>query len=237
MSAKKKSKTTGRKKADATSTESTSRTTRTRRTRPKQTRPATPRQTEILTFVRDYQHRHGYSPTYDEIADTLGISKVTVFEHLSTLEEKGLLRREKHKARSLLLADHLELPDERPGCIPLEGRIAAGAPIEAVENREVLDLDSMFDSPHGVYALEVRGDSMIDDHIDEGDFVVIENRKTPSNGEMVVAYLEDGEVTLKRFYREKNHVRLQPSNPRYEPIFVENIEIQGVVIGVIRRVN
>lgn len=213
------------------------RTGRPRTRKPKETRPATPRQTEILTYVRDYQYKHGYSPTYDEIADELGISKVTVFEHLSTLEEKGLLRREKHKARSLLLADHLQLPDERPGCIPLEGRIAAGAPIEAVENREILDLDSMFVSPHGVYALEVKGDSMIDDHIDEGDYVVIENRKTPYNGEMVVAYLDDGEVTLKRYYREKNRVRLQPSNPNYEPIFVTNIDVQGVVIGVVRRVR
>ena len=216
---------------------STGRIGRPRTRKPKETRPATPRQTEILTFVRDYQYKHGYSPTYDEIAEQLGISKVTVFEHLSTLVEKGLLRREKHKARSLLLADHLELPDERPGCIPLEGRIAAGAPIEAVANREILDLDSMFTSSHGVYALEVKGDSMIDDHISEGDFVIVESRKTPYNGEMVVAYLDDGEVTLKRYFREKNRVRLQPSNPKYEPIYVTEIDVQGIVIGVVRRLR
>ncbi len=205
---------------------------------PKATKPATPRQAEILTFIRDYQHKNGYSPTYDEIAEQFGISKVTVFEHLTILEERGLLRREKHKARSLLLADHLELPDERPSCLPLEGRIAAGRPIEAVQDREVLDLETIFQSPHGVYCLQVVGDSMIDDHIEDGDFVVVENRKSPSNGEMVVARLpEDDEVTLKRFYREKNRVRLQPANPAYEPIFVSNVQIQGVVIGVIRRVQ
>lgn len=205
---------------------------------PRATRPATPRQAEILTFIRDYQHKNGYSPTYDEIAEQFGISKVTVFEHLTILEERGLLRREKHKARSLLLADHLELPDERPSCLPLAGRIAAGRPIEAVQDREVIDLESIFESPHGVYCLQVVGDSMIDDHIEDGDFVVVENRKTPSNGEMVVARLpEDDEVTLKRFYREKNRIRLQPANKAYEPIFATNVQIQGVVIGVIRRVE
>ena len=215
--------------------------TSTRKSRPRgprTTRPATPRQTEILTFVRDYTHKHGYSPTYDEIAEQFGISKVTVFEHLTVLEGRGLIRREKHKARSLLLADHLELPDERPSCIRLLGRIAAGAPIEAVQDREVLDLESVFTSPHAVYALQVRGDSMIDDHIDDGDFVVVEDRKSVSNGEMVVARLpENDEVTLKRFYREKGRVRLQPANDKYEPIYTTNVDVQGVVIGVVRRVN
>ncbi len=202
------------------------------------TRPATPRQAEILTFIRDYTHKNGYSPTYDEIADQFGISKVTVFEHLTILEERGLISREKHKARSLHLSSHLELPDERPSCVRLLGRIAAGNPIEAVQDREVLDLEQIFTSPHGVYALQVRGDSMIDDHIEDGDFVVVEDRKNVYNGEMVVARLpEDDEVTLKRFFREKGRIRLQPANEKYEPIFVDNVEIQGVVIGVVRRVN
>ena len=212
-----------------------------RRARPRTrrpTRPATPRQTEILIFVRDYQHKHGYSPTYDEIAGQFDISKVTVFEHLSTLEEKGLLRREKHKARSLHLAPHLELPDERPSCLPLVGRIAAGAPIEAVADREVVDLEQIFSAANEVYVLQVDGDSMIDDQIADGDYVVVEKRTTPYNGETVVAYLEDeNEVTLKRFFREKGRIRLQPANPKYEPIFVDNVDIQGIVIGVIRRLR
>jgi repressor LexA len=203
----------------------------------RQTRPATPRQTEILTFVRNFTHKHGYSPTYDEIAEEFGISKVTVFEHLTTLEERGLLHREKHKARSLHLADHLQLPDERPTCLPLMGRVAAGAPIEAIANHEVLDLEDLFSSDNGLYVLQVNGDSMIDDQIADGDYVVVEKRNTPLNGEMVVAYLEDGEVTLKRFYREKNRIRLQPANPKYKPIFVRSLDIQGVVVGVIRKLN
>ena len=215
---------------------STSRTPVRRASRaPKPTRPATPRQAEILTFIRDYQHRHGYSPTYDEIAAQFDISKVTVFEHLTILEERGLLKREKHKARSLLLADHLELPDERPSCIPLEGRIAAGRPIEAVQNREVVDLESIFESPHGVYCLQVTGDSMIDEHICDGDMVVYEKRSNPRNGETVVALIDKDEATLKKFYREKNRIRLQPANTKYKPIYVQDVEIQGVVIGVMRR--
>jgi len=208
---------------------------KTRRAVDRPTRPATPRQAAILTFVRDYQHRNGYSPTYEEIAAEFGITKVTVFEHLTSLEERGLLSRDKHKARSLILAEHLELPDERPTCLRLAGRIAAGAPIEAVEDREVVDLESIFISRHGTYVLQVRGDSMIGDQIADGDFVVCDRRTQPNNGEMVVALLDTGEATLKRFYRERNRIRLQPSNPAYEPIFVTNPEIQGVAIGIIRR--
>jgi len=205
------------------------------RRRPKSTRPATPRQTQILTFVRDYTHKNGYSPTYDEIAAEFGISKVTVFEHLTILEEQGLISRDRHKARSLQLADHLELPDEKPSCIRLLGRIAAGSPIEAIEDGQRLDLEQIFHSNHETYALEVRGDSMIEDHISDGDYVVVENRTTPYNGETVVALLDNGEATLKRFYREKSRIRLQPANAKYQPIFTTNPRIQGVVIGVIRR--
>jgi len=213
----------------------TNRTAARRQTRPN--RPATPRQAEILTYVRDYTHKNGYSPTYDEIAARFGISKVTVFEHLTTLEERGLVHREKHKARSLRLASHLQLPDDRPTCLPLVGRIAAGAPIEAIEDREIIDLESLFSSEHGLFVLEVKGDSMIDDHIAEGDLVVAERRTTPANGEMVVALVEGSEATLKRFYREKGRIRLQPANPSYKPIYATNVQIQGVVIGVIRRVR
>jgi len=199
------------------------------------TRPATPRQTEILTFVRDYIHKNGYSPTYDEIAEEFDITKVTVFEHLSVLEERGLVYRQKHKARSLELASHLELPDQRPGRLRLIGRIAAGSPIEAIEDPEVVDLEELFASREGTYLLEVKGDSMIDDHIAEGDYVVVERRSNPVNGETVVALLDNGEATLKRFYRERNRIRLQPSNPRYAPLYTDSAKIQGVVIGVIRR--
>lgn len=203
--------------------------------KPKATHPATPRQRQIVTFIRDYTHKNGYSPTYDEIAAEFDISKVTVFEHLTKLEDLGLLSKDPHKARSLVLADHVELPDERPSCIRLLGRIAAGRPIEAIEDSRVVDLESMFHSTHPTYALEVRGDSMIDDHIADGDYVIVENRPNPYNGDIVVALVENGEATLKRFYREKSRIRLQPANPKYHPIYTTNPHIQGVVIGVIRR--
>lgn len=199
------------------------------------TRPATPRQAAILMFIRDYTYRRGYSPTYEEIAGQFGITKVTVFEHLTALEERGLVHRDKHKARSLELAKHLELADERPSCLPLVGRIAAGAPIEAIENREAIDLENLFARNQGTFVLEVKGDSMIDDQIADGDFVVVERRENPRNGETVVALLDDGDATLKRFYRESGRIRLQPANPEYEPIFVDSVKIQGVVIGVIRK--
>jgi repressor LexA len=205
------------------------------RGRKRQTRPATPRQTAILTFVRDYTHKNGYSPTYDEIADHFGISKVTVFEHLTILEGRGLLYRQKHKARSLELADHLELPDQRPSCLRLVGRIAAGSPIEAIEDPEVIDLEELFSGSRGTYVLEVRGDSMIEDHIADGDYVVVEPRNTPVNGETVVALLDSGEATLKRFYRERGRIRLQPANASYPPIYTDSAQIQGVVVGVIRK--
>jgi repressor LexA len=223
-----------------TSKKQKAKASRTRRAAPTRgrrtiTRPATPRQAEILTFVRDYIHKNGYSPTYDEIAERFDITKVTVFEHLSILEERGLVHREKHKARSLELASHLELPDQRPGRLRLVGRIAAGSPIEAIEDPEVVDLEELFASREGTYLLEVKGDSMIDDHIAEGDYVVVERRSNPVNGETVVALMDNGEATLKRFYRERGRIRLQPSNPRYSPLYTDSAKIQGVVIGVIRR--
>ncbi|GMV97585.1 MAG: LexA repressor [Phycisphaerae bacterium] len=198
-------------------------------------RRLTPKQMRILMLVRDYQRKHGYSPTMQEIADVLGITKVTVFEHVSGLEKKGLLRRLRHRARSLELTSRVEFPDESGGVLRLVGHIAAGAPIEAIESPETIELEGLFKAPNGTYALQVRGDSMIDEHIRDGDLVVIERRETARDGETVVALLDDGEATLKKFYREGGRVRLQPANPAYSPIYVDNVRIQGVVVGVIRR--
>lgn len=201
----------------------------------KKTRPATPRQSQILIFIRDYRREHGYSPTLQEIGDHLSISKVTVFEHLSVLEERGFVYRDRHKARSLELADHLELPDERPTLVPLVGRIAAGSPIEAIQNPETLDLEKLF-AKKGNFVLQVQGESMIDDHIRDGDFVVCEKRKTIRDGDTVVALLEDGEATLKRIYKEGKGFRLQPANSNFKPIRTDKVDVQGVVVGVVRRV-
>jgi repressor LexA len=196
----------------------------------------TPRQLDVLVAIRNYRHIHGYSPTMQELADQLGTSKVTIFEHVGALERKRVLRRDKHKARSLeIVAD--TLPDEeRTTKLPLLGNIAAGSPIEAVENREEIDLESLFASKQGVYVLRVRGESMIEDHLCDGDYVVIERRESARNGEQVVALLDTGEATLKRYYREGPNIRLQPANHTMDPRVVpaERVRVQGVVIGVLR---
>ena len=198
----------------------------------------TPRQLDVVVAIRNYRHLHGYSPTMQELADQLGTSKVTIFEHVGALEKKRVLKRDKHKARSLEITADGRLPDEeRSTKLPLLGNIAAGSPIEAVENREELDLETMFHAKSGVYVLRVRGDSMIDDHLCDGDYVVIERRENARNGEQVVALLDSGEATLKRFYKEgSNRVRLQPANKTMEPRIVEadRCKVQGVVIGVLR---
>jgi repressor LexA len=197
----------------------------------------TPRQTDVVVAIRNYRHLHGYSPTMQELADQLGTSKVTIFEHVGSLEKKRVLRRDKHKARSLELVSDESLPDEnRNTKLPLLGNIAAGSPIEAIENREELDLEQLFSARKGVYVLRVRGESMIDDHLCDGDFVVIERRETARNGEQVVALLDSGEATLKRFYREGSRIRLQPANKTMEPRIVDadRCKVQGVVIGVVR---
>ena len=197
---------------------------------------ATPRQLEILTLIRDGRRNSGCSPTLQEIADELGISKITVFEHVEALIDKGMLTRRSNRARSLELTSAVRLPDDRPTRIPMLGRIAAGLPIEAIESPEVVDLEEVFASRHSVGILTVTGDSMIDDQIRDGDWVVYEQRSNARNGDMVVALLGGSEATLKRFYKEKNRIRLQPANDRYKPIYVRDVEIQGVVIAVIRRV-
>ncbi len=198
----------------------------------------TPRQLDVIVAIRNYRHLHGYAPTMQELADQLGTSKVTIFEHVGALEKKRVLRRDRHKARSLEIVADERLPDEnRATRLPLLGNIAAGSPIEAVENREEIDLESMFPAKLGVYCLRVRGDSMIEDHLCDGDYVVIERRESARNGEQVVALLDTGEATLKRFYREGgNRIRLQPANSTMEPRIVDadRCRIQGVVIGVLR---
>jgi repressor LexA len=201
----------------------------------------TPRQLDVVVAIRNYRHLNGYAPTMQELADQLGTSKVTIFEHVGALERKRVLRRDKHKARSLEIVSEERLPDEnRSTKLPMLGNIAAGSPIEAIENREEIDLEQMFQSRSGVYVLRVRGESMIDDHLCDGDYVVIERRDTARNGEQVVALLDTGEATLKRFYREGGgKIRLQPANSGMEPRIVdaERCRIQGVVIGVLRSYN
>ncbi|MDP9172810.1 MAG: transcriptional repressor LexA [Planctomycetota bacterium] len=200
----------------------------------------TPRQLDVIVAIRNYRHIHGMAPTMQELADQLGTSKVTIFEHIGALEKKRVIRRDKHKARSIFIVSDEKLPDEnRATKLPLLGNIAAGSPIEAVENREEIDLEQMFHSRTGVYVLRVRGESMIEDHLCDGDYVVIERTPTARNGQQVVALLDSGEATLKRFYREGNKIRLQPANSKMEARIVpaDKCRVQGVVIGVLRTYN
>jgi repressor LexA len=200
----------------------------------------TPKQLKILQLIRDHRIGFGYSPTMQELADELGVSKVTVFEHVEALIKKGALKREPNKARSLSIADNTIIPDESgPLHFPLVGRIAAGQPIEKFPQTDQVNLEEIF-GPRigqraGVFALQVEGDSMRDEGILDGDYVLIERRETARNGERVVALLPNGETTLKTFFKESDHIRLQPANPDFEPIRVDECAIQGVVVGVLRR--
>ena len=206
------------------------------RTKSSEARRLTPRQLQILIFIRDYRRANGYSPTMQELADEWGVTKVTIFEHVTALVKKGVLRRARHKARSLEVTSRAEFPDERPTRFPLAGLIAAGAPIEAIEDTETIDLEQLFQVGRGTYVLQVRGDSMIDEQIRDGDYIVVEPRDRVRNGETVVALLDEGEVTLKKYFREKKRIRLQPANPDFSPIYTVpgRLHIQGVVVGVLR---
>lgn len=200
----------------------------------------TPKQLRILSLIRDWRVRHGYSPTMQELADEIGVSKVTVFEHVEALIKKGALVREANKARSLSIAPGIAVPDEsRPLRMPLVGKIAAGYPIEKVAEEEELDLGTMLGPRPGrnnsMFALKVEGESMKDEGILDGDYVLIERTDIAHNGDRVVALLPDGQTTLKTFFKESDHVRLQPANPSFSPIIVRECKIQGIVRGVVRR--
>jgi len=189
----------------------------------------TKRQKSIVDLIREYHAAEGVPPTMDEIASRLRLNKKTVYEHLQRLKSRGVLTWRRYEARSLKL---LEGADRR---VPFFGYIAAGRPIEAVPVGDTIDVSAMLSSDKECYVLQVRGDSMIDEQIRDGDFVLVERRDTARNGETVVALLDGGEATLKKFYREKGRIRLQPANPSMKPIYAKDVKVQGVVIGVVRK--
>ena len=196
--------------------------------------PLTNRQRDILTFVREYCAAEGISPTLEEIAAEFGVNKVTIFGHVAELERKGAITRgERHTSRSIRPAEDAV---RDTNSVQILGRIAAGAPIETIEDPEALSFQDLVPPGRDVYALRVKGDSMIEDAICDGDLVLVERRSEARNGETVVAVLPDEEATLKRFYLETDGVRLQPANSTMEPIFVPEVEIRGVVISVIRQI-
>lgn len=197
--------------------------------------PLTKRQKAVLTFLQDYLRERGYSPTLEEIADHFGLASLNgVYKHLKALEERGFIRRLSNQARSIQLLEDT-VPDR---CLlPILGRVAAGGPIEAVPDTEQIEVPESFLTRGPNFVLRVTGDSMIEEQIRDGDLIVVEERRTAHNGETVVALLDGESVTLKKFYREGEQVRLQPANAALPPIVVsaDRVLVQGVVTGVLRR--
>jgi repressor LexA len=204
----------------------------------------TRRQKEVMDFLSGFLEEHGYSPSYEEIANGLGLASLaTVHKHIQALEAKEYLRRSYTHSRSLEIADRYfaeeraRRPQGAEQSVPLLGRIAAGSPVEAIENPESLQF-SDFAGNENTFALQVRGDSMIEDHICSGDYVLVQKADSVRNGEIVVALVGGGDATLKRYYAEPDgRVRLQPANAAMEPIFVnpEALQIQGRVLAVMRK--
>ncbi len=195
----------------------------------------TDRQKEVYEFVRDKIRNRGYGPTVREIGDEFGISSPNgVVCHLKALEKKGLITREPHMSRAIQLSAE---PIEERG-MPLAGRIAAGVMHEAIETDERLDLDALFQPKHkSQFALKVSGESMIDAQIADGDYVIVRKQRTARDGQIAVVQSDEGEATLKRFYLEKNRIRLEPANPTMKPIYVKHAKVLGVVVGVVRKVD
>jgi repressor LexA len=200
----------------------------------------TKRQKQILDFLKEHIELYGYAPSIDEIRKHFELgSLATVHKHLLTLERKRVIRREPNQSRSIELMPTTDF--NRGGMVeaPLMGTIAAGEPIEAIEDQERIALPEELVGDGPTYVLKVRGSSMIDEHIRDGDFVIVEERQTADNGQTVVALLDGRDVTLKKYYDEGEHIRLQPANPELEPIYLdkkeERLQIQGVVIGLLRK--
>ena len=204
----------------------------------------TRRQKEVMDFLSSFIAKNGYSPSYEEIASGLGLASLaTVHKHVQALEAKQYVRRSYNHSRSLEIGDRYSAEENarRPAdsgpTIPLLGRIAAGSPVEAISNPEALHF-SDFVTNDRTFALEVRGESMIDDHICHGDYVLVEKTDTVRNGDIVVALIEGSEATLKRYYAEPDgRIRLQPANASMQPIYVDpaRLQIQGRALAIMRK--
>ena len=194
----------------------------------------TKRQKEVLDFISKFANKRGYPPTLEEMRDGLGLSAVsTVHQHIETLVEKGYLQKSENYSRAI----ELTRKNKHFTTIPLLGMISAGGPIEAIHNPEPIDVPSDMLSKNGkFYALKVRGNSMIDEGIFNNDVVVVRQQPVVENGESAVAYLPDKDaVTLKKVYQEKNRTMLVPANKKMKPFYEKNVEIQGKVVGVLRK--
>jgi repressor LexA len=200
--------------------------------------PLTKRQREILNYLTAYSEQHGYAPSFEEIADTFSYSSLaTVHEHLTNLQRKGYIARGYNESRSIDILPSEAAP--RAIELPLLGRVAAGLPIEAVDPGDTITVPEALVGRNGRhYVLRVHGQSMVDEQIRDGDFVVVNDRDRADNGEMVIALIDGTSATVKKYYRERDgRIRLQPANDTMQPIYVNenDIKIQGVVVGVLRR--
>ena len=198
----------------------------------------TKRQQEIFEFIKQYSGRHGYPPTVRDIGKAIGLtSSSTVHAHLANLEKLGLVRRDPTKPRALELLGEAARKITGPSGLPLVGRVAAGSPILAEENiEEYVEVPQIAGGEEGEYVLRVAGDSIIDAGILDGDYVIVHRQETADNGEIVVALVGE-EATVKRYFRESDHIRLQPENPSMEPIRTREAAVLGRVVGVCRRVS
>ncbi len=201
----------------------------------------TKKQRKTLDYITTFIEQRGYSPSYREIANGLKLSSVaTIAQHIDTLVAKGLLVKGNNSARSLMPVEEIQEELKKPAVgLPILGLIAAGSPIETISgHKETLEVPAFMVGSKNSYVLQVKGQSMIEDGINDGDYVVVQEKEVASNGEIVVALMNNSEATLKRYYKEARRIRLQPANSSMEPIYVEPgtpLKIQGVVIGLIRK--
>lgn len=199
------------------------------------------RQKTILDFIKAEVKEKGYPPSVREIGEAVGLaSSSTVHGHLERLEKKGYIRRDPTKPRAIEILDNSGMSNDESGIVrvPLIGKVTAGTPITAIENtEEYYPLPAAMVKNSEVYMLTIQGDSMIESGIFDGDYVIVRKQETANNGEIVVAMTDEEEATVKRFYKEKNHIRLQPENSSMEPIILNNATILGKVIGVIRQIH
>ncbi len=196
------------------------------------------RQRQILDFITQYIQKNGYAPTLREIADAINVSSLaTVHEHLEALNRKKVIKKHSGKVRGIELVDKTFLSNDESVDLPLLGYIAAGSPIEPYANDDATFKVSpeLITGKKRAYVLQVKGQSMIEDHIQDGDYVVVEETSEVDNGEIVVALLDNGLATLKKYYKEMTRVRLEPANANMSPIYATNVQIQGRVVGLIRK--
>lgn len=196
------------------------------------------RQRQIVDYIAQYIQKNGFSPTLKEIAQAIGVSSLaTVHEHLQALERKNVIKRHEGTVRGIEMVDRTFLRVTDSIDLPILGFIAAGSPIEPYTDSEATFKVSpeMVTGKKRAYILQVKGQSMIEDHISDGDYVVIEETQDVNNGDIVVALLDNGLATLKRFYKEVTRVRLEPANANMSPIYATNVQIQGRVVGLIRK--